>query len=75
LIRCSDSFPHSFVSNHFSLIEEIFEIISVNEDVGTGAILLYISFISPADFGYDMILFKAPDVLARDQSNKLLWEE
>jgi len=41
----------------------------VYEDVGTGAILLYISFISPADFGYDVNLFKAPNVLTAINAN------
>ena len=35
--------------------------IVVNEDIGTGAVDLRISFLSPDDFGHDMNLFKYPN--------------
>jgi hypothetical protein len=35
----------------------------VNEDIGDGAVELSIAFMSPADFGYDMELFKKEKVL------------
>ncbi len=41
----------------------------VDEDVGTGAVVLYISFMSPEDYGYDMDQFRAPNVLTAINSN------
>jgi phloretin hydrolase len=41
----------------------------VNEDIGTGAMDLYISFMSPEDYGYDMQGFKAPNVLTAVNAN------
>lgn len=41
----------------------------VNEDVGTGAMDLYISFMSPEDFGYDMNQFKPPNALTAINAN------
>jgi hypothetical protein len=41
----------------------------VDEDVGTGAVVLYISFMSPEDYGYDMSQFRAPNVLTAVNAN------
>jgi len=41
----------------------------VYEDVGTGAVTLAISFMSPKDFGYDMDRFKTPNVLTAVNAN------
>jgi phloretin hydrolase len=41
----------------------------VYEDIGTGPIVLEISFVSPEDFGYDMKRFKEPNTLGAICSN------
>jgi hypothetical protein len=41
----------------------------VDEDVGTGTVTLYISFMSPDDYGYDMNQFRAPNVLTAVNAN------
>jgi hypothetical protein len=46
----------------------------VDEDIGTGSVLLYISFMSPEDYGYDMDQFRAPNVLTAVSANLGLME-
>ncbi len=46
----------------------------VNEDIGTGALPLGISFMSPEDFGYNMDEFRAPNVLTAINANCKLVE-
>ena len=41
----------------------------VDEDIGTGDMVLYISFMSPEDFGYDMNRFRAPYALSAVSAN------
>ena len=41
----------------------------VDEDIGTGSVVLYISFMSPEDYGYDMDQFRAPNVLTAVSAN------
>ncbi|MGB9903545.1 MAG: DAPG hydrolase family protein [Desulfotomaculales bacterium] len=41
----------------------------VYEDVGTGPMELFISFLSPEDFGYEMDRFRAPNVLTAVSAN------
>lgn len=41
----------------------------VYEDIGTGPMLLDISFMSPEDFGFDMDQFKAPNTLGAISAN------
>lgn len=46
----------------------------VDEDIGTGPVVLYISFMSPEDYGYDMDQFRAPNVLTAVSANLGLME-
>lgn len=46
----------------------------VDEDIGTGSVVLYISFMSPEDYGYDMDRFRAPNVLTAVSANLGLME-
>jgi hypothetical protein len=46
----------------------------VDEDVGTGTVVLYISFMSPEDYGYDMNQFRAPNVLTAVNANSGIME-
>ena len=41
----------------------------VDEDIGLGPVVLYISFMSPEDYGYDMARFRAPNVLTAVSAN------
>jgi hypothetical protein len=41
----------------------------VDEDIGGGSTVLYISFVSPEDYGYDMDQFRAPNVLTAVSAN------
>jgi hypothetical protein len=47
----------------------------VDEDIGLGAELMYITFISPADYGYDMNRFKPPAALGAISGNLSLVED
>ena len=46
----------------------------VDEDIGTGPVVLGISFMSPEDYGYDMNQFRAPNVLTAVNANIKLME-
>jgi hypothetical protein len=46
----------------------------VDEEIGTGTVVLYISFMSPEDYGFDMNQFRAPNVLTAVNANSGLME-